>query len=259
MVVGVKVLTRVVSEVMVGGVVWYQFAWWQTNSWYLALRQVEASDGWYVNQEMSRYAEIINNRKAQCLITTEVYFSLTVPAHLNICVVLYVIFTWAPRLKEQLLCGTLTILWQWEMTDGKTTSCLFKLLSRDVMYPSTHASLSKASHLVVPEFDKTGMWNPLSGSGTTDLTPGLTSVGMKVQPTGRREHKYKVCLEKVHPLVIEWEVFVQHWCNPVAKEGGLKCICVNNDDFTILDSRRGRHHWVSMCTMWPSHSKWLSK
>ena len=34
---------------------------------------------------------------------------------------------------------------------------------------------------------------------------------------------------------------------------------MNNDAFTVLVSGGGRHHWVSMCTVWPSHSKWLSK
>ena len=34
---------------------------------------------------------------------------------------------------------------------------------------------------------------------------------------------------------------------------------VNNDDFTVLISGSDRHHWVSVCTVWQSHSKWLSK
>ena len=34
---------------------------------------------------------------------------------------------------------------------------------------------------------------------------------------------------------------------------------MNNDDFTVLVSGGGRRHWVSMCTVWPSHSKWLSE
>ena len=34
---------------------------------------------------------------------------------------------------------------------------------------------------------------------------------------------------------------------------------MNNDDFTVLVSGGGRHHWVSMCMVWPSHSKGLSK
>ena len=34
---------------------------------------------------------------------------------------------------------------------------------------------------------------------------------------------------------------------------------MNNDNFTVLVSRGGRHHWVSMCTAWPSHSKWLNE
>ena len=34
---------------------------------------------------------------------------------------------------------------------------------------------------------------------------------------------------------------------------------MNNDDFTVLVSGVGRYHWVSMCTVWSSHSKWLSE
>ena len=51
----------------------------------------------------------------------------------------------------------------------------------------------------------------------------------------------------------------QYWCNLAAKESGLECACVNNDGFTVPVSGGGRHCWVSMCTVCPSHSKWLSK
>ena len=33
---------------------------------------------------------------------------------------------------------------------------------------------------------------------------------------------------------------------------------MNNDDFTVLVSGGGRCHWVSMCIVWPLHSKWLN-
>ena len=52
---------------------------------------------------------------------------------------------------------------------------------------------------------------------------------------------------------------MRHQCNLVAKESGLECTCVNNDDFTVLVSGGGRCHWVSMCTVWPSHSRWLNE
>ena len=51
---------------------------------------------------------------------------------------------------------------------------------------------------------------------------------------------------------------MQHRCNLAAKESGLECTCVNNDDFTVLVSVR-RCCSVNMCTVWPLHSKWLSK
>ena len=48
-------------------------------------------------------------------------------------------------------------------------------------------------------------------------------------------------------------------CKLAAKESGLECACVNNDDFTALVSGGSRLCWVSLCTVWPSHSKWLSR
>ena len=36
------------------------------------------------------------------------------------------------------------------------------------------------------------------------------------------------------------------------EQGLLHCI-------TVLVNRDGRHRWVSMCTVWPQHSKWLSE
>ena len=70
---------------------------------------------------------------------------------------------------------------------------------------------------------------------------------------------YEVCQEKVQPLLIQQEWFAQHWCNLAAKESGLECTCVNNDDFAVLVSGGSRYHWVNMCTVWLSHSKWLSE
>ena len=34
---------------------------------------------------------------------------------------------------------------------------------------------------------------------------------------------------------------------------------MSNDGFTVLVRGDGRRHWMSMCTGWPSHSKWLSE
>ena len=50
-----------------------------------------------------------------------------------------------------------------------------------------------------------------------------------------------------------------HRCNLAAKESGLKCTCVSNDNFMVWVSWGGRHHWMSMFTVWPSHAKWLSE
>ena len=48
---------------------------------------------------------------------------------------------------------------------------------------------------------------------------------------------------------------MRYQCNSAAKESGLECPQVNNDDFTILVSGGGRCSWVSKCTVWLSHSK----
>ena len=48
-------------------------------------------------------------------------------------------------------------------------------------------------------------------------------------------------------------------CNLAAKETGLECTCVNNDNLTIL-SGGSRCHWVSTCTVWASHSNaWVEQ
>ena len=64
---------------------------------------------------------------------------------------------------------------------------------------------------------------------------------------------------KSPPIVNIMRTVCAHWCNLAAKESGLECTCMNNDNFTVLVSGGGRCHWVSMCTVWPLHSKWLSK
>ena len=50
-----------------------------------------------------------------------------------------------------------------------------------------------------------------------------------------------------------------HRSNLAAKESGPECPHANNDHFTVLASGGSGRCWVSMCTVWPSHSKWLSK
>ena len=40
--------------------------------------------------------------------------------------------------------------------------------------------------------------------------------------------------------VMKW--FVPHQCHLAAKESGLECACMNNDDFSILVSGDGRCH-----------------
>ena len=70
---------------------------------------------------------------------------------------------------------------------------------------------------------------------------------------------YCISLVKVQPLLTQWEQFVQQWCNLATMESRLECTYVNKDEFTVLDNRGGRCCWVSMCTVWPLHSKWLSE
>ena len=80
-------------------------------------------------------------------------------------------------------------------------------------------------------------------------TPGLYPLEAN---SGRQPYvslTHKVCPEKVQPLLIQREPFVQQRHNLADKESGLGCACMNNDDFTVLVSGGGRHHWVSMCTM----------
>ena len=54
-------------------------------------------------------------------------------------------------------------------------------------------------------------------------------------------------MEKVQPLLIQGELFAQHQCKLAARERGLGCTCMNNDDFTVPVSGGGRHHRLSTC------------
>ena len=50
------------------------------------------------------------------------------------------------------------------------------------------------------------------------------------------------------------------WCNLVAKESGLECTCMNNDDFTVLVSGTGRYQWMSTCLCGRSiQNDWVSR
>ena len=46
---------------------------------------------------------------------------------------------------------------------------------------------------------------------------------------------------KTPAIVNMWEQFEQHGCNLAAKENGLECTTVNNDNFTVLVSGGSRH------------------
>ena len=48
-------------------------------------------------------------------------------------------------------------------------------------------------------------------------------------------------------------------CKLAANESRLECTWEKNYDFTVLVSGGSRCHLVSMCTVWPSLSKWLSE
>ena len=50
-----------------------------------------------------------------------------------------------------------------------------------------------------------------------------------------------------------------HRYNLAAKESGLECTCMNNDNFTVLVSGGSRCCWESMYTVGVLHSKWVSE
>ena len=60
---------------------------------------------------------------------------------------------------------------------------------------------------------------------------------------GKQYVVYEISLEKVQPLLIQWERFAQHWCNLAAKKNGLECVC-EHVVFTVLDSGDSRCSWV---------------
>ena len=50
-----------------------------------------------------------------------------------------------------------------------------------------------------------------------------------------KKNRYEICPEKAQSLLIQREQ-IAHRCNLAAKESGLECAWVNNDDFTVLVS-----------------------
>ena len=67
-------------------------------------------------------------------------------------------------------------------------------------------------------------------------------------------------MEKVQPLLIQWEWVVWHWCNLAAKESGLECACVNNDYLTVLVSGGSRHvEWACVLCGRCIQNAWASK
>ena len=81
-------------------------------------------------------------------------------------------------------------------------------------------------------------------------------------------HSFTVLLQEVYTMRSVWKKSSHCYYN----ENGLHNIDVtwqpkrvdwnarvNSDDFNVLVSGGRRWCWLSTCTVWPSHSKWLSK
>ena len=72
----------------------------------------------------------------------------------------------------------------------------------------------------------------------------------------RKNEPILVKIIKSPAIVNKWELFAQHWCNLAAKDSGLECACVNNDDFTVdaiewacaLCGCHFQNDWVSRAT-----------
>ena len=70
-------------------------------------------------------------------------------------------------------------------------------------------------------------------------------------------YMYEVCIQNVQPLLIQQEWFAQPWCNLAAKESGLECACMNNDNLTVLVSMGGSIEWACVLCGCSIQNDWM--
>lgn len=100
---------------------------------------MEASEGWYISQEMSGYAAV-TSRPQNSVAYNHESLLLTHAACPSQCLPSPPHLALGPRLLEQLLSGTSTISQQWKLAGGKTTHWFSRLLSRNDV-PHSHPCL----------------------------------------------------------------------------------------------------------------------
>jgi len=99
-------------------------------------------------------------------------------------------------------------------------------------------------------------WSPL------DDTCGLIIVcsdSVKVwHPTVLTVHE--VCPGSIQPFWISREPVAWPWCNLAASQSEETLLCIREQSLSHGSSLSAvRRRWLSLCTVWPSHSQWPSE
>jgi len=67
-------------------------------------------------------------------------------------------------------------------------------------------------------------------------------------------HTYEGCLESIWPFWISQEPVKWPWYDLAARQRGHYCVSVNSHSPVGLVQSAVRCRWLSLCTVWPSHS-----
>lgn len=165
-------------------------------------------------------------------------------ARFNICALIHAIFTLGPGLAKLPPSGTLPVSWWWKVTDGKTTSWLLKLLSRDDMHPfhphfvGQSKSQGHPGYKILPERGTAsqtssvisarqgGMIHPREGKQIFSTITQSTTGGI---PAGVWFMQIKIPSSRIRPLV-----------GP----------CVPHKEISPLHSSSGGRQWNSVSKNW---------
>ena len=70
---------------------------------------------------------------------------------------------------------------------------------------------------------------------------------------------YEGCLESIQPFWISREPVARPWCKLAVSQTRPYCASVNSHSPVGLVSRQWDAFWLSLWTVWPSHSQWPSE
>jgi hypothetical protein len=72
---------------------------------------------------------------------------------------------------------------------------------------------------------------------------------------GSSRFSYEACLESIQPFWMSRKPVAWPWCNLAASQRRPYCASVNKSLSRGASQSAVRCHWLSLCTVWPSHSQ----